>query len=472
MQSITQTQTIFTENFLLQNKTAEALYHEYAKSLPIIDYHCHLPPNELAANKQFENLTQVWLYGDHYKWRAMRTYGIDEKYVTGQASDQEKFQMWAKTVPQTVRNPLFHWTHLELNRYFGIDEYLNEKSADSIYQACNEKLTSGDFSARALPVQMNVKVICTTDDPTDSLEHHLKLQAENYAVKVLPTFRPDNVLRIDEPAFFLDYIQKLEKAANQDIATLDDLLSALMSRVEFFHQVGGRLSDHGLNYLFSADFHLDTVKNAFLKARNGQAVNPENAEQYKSYVLYELGKMYHAKGWTQQFHLGAIRNNNERFLRTLGADCGVDSIGDFSHAENMSRYFNRLDNEDALAKTIIYNLNPADNEIFATMIGNFQDGRTAGKMQFGSGWWFLDQKDGMEKQMNALSNMGLISQFVGMLTDSRSFLSYPRHEYFRRVLCNLFAKDMESGLLPHDMQWMGGIISDICYYNAEKYFRF
>ncbi len=464
--------TIISEDFLLHNGPARELYHQYAKDQPIIDYHCHLPPDELAEDIRFENLTHIWLKGDHYKWRAMRANGIDEKYITGSESDEKKFNKWAETVPNTIRNPLFHWTHLELKRYFGIDEYLNEDSAGSIYERCNEQLHSPEFSARQIPVKMNVRVICTIDDPTDALEFHKKLRSEKYEVDVRPTFRPDNALRIDETAFFRDYMEKLGDCSDIDIRSVDDLIKALKNRIDYFHSIGCRLSDHGLNYLYSVDFEDREVKASFSKALDGKGIDPEAAEQYKSMVLYELGKMYHAKGWTQQFHLGALRNNNTRLLNTLGTDSGVDSIGDFRHAENLSGYFDRLDKEDALAKTILYNLNPADNEVLATMIGNYQDGKIAGKMQFGSGWWFLDQKEGMEKQINALSNLGLISQFVGMVTDSRSFLSYPRHEYFRRILCNMFGRDVESGELPNDLDWIGKIIQNICFHNAKKYFGF
>ncbi len=463
---------IIHDDFLLQTKASRTLYHDYAKDQPIIDYHCHLPPEELANNVQFENLTQIWLKGDHYKWRAMRAAGVEESFITGDAGNKEKFLKWSEIVPGTVRNPLFHWTHLELNRYFGIDKYLNSETADSIYDECNHMLSSSDFSARQIPLKMNVEVICTTDDPLDSLEHHKKLKEDGYEVNVLPTFRPDNLLRVEEPEVFKPYIDKLGQKYNTEIESVDDLIICINESIDYFHRSGCRLSDHGLNYLFSADFDVNSIKEVFQQAMNGQKADHGKAEQYKSYILYELGKMYHTKGWTQQFHLGALRNNNTRLLRTLGADCGVDSIGDFPQAQNLARYFNRLDNEDALAKTIIYNLNPADNEVFATMAGNFQDGKISGKMQFGSGWWFLDQTDGMEKQINTLSNMGLISQFVGMITDSRSFLSYPRHEYFRRILCNVFGKDVEKGALPNDMNWLGGIICKICYGNAQKYFGF
>ncbi|NMM49692.1 glucuronate isomerase [Marinigracilibium pacificum] len=464
--------TIINDDFLLQSEHARRLYNDFAKDEPIIDYHCHLPPDQLGNDHRFENLTQIWLYGDHYKWRAMRTMGVDEKYITGGASDEEKFMWWAKTVPMTVRNPLFHWTHLELNRYFGIDEYLNESSAKKIYEMCNEKLATADFSARGIPKMMNVRVICTTDDPTDDLSYHQKLKADSYEVKVYPTFRPDNILRIDDRDFFLSYISKLSQASGIEISSVKNLIDALRKRVDYFESAGCKLSDHGLNYIDAVDFDDSVVCKALDKALNGNPVSIEEANQYKSYILNQLGKMYHEKGWTQQFHLGAIRNNNQRLLDTLGADVGVDSIGDFSHAVAMSKFFNRLDQENSLAKTIVYNLNPADNEIFATMMGNFQDGTVAGKMQFGSGWWFLDQKDGMEKQINALSNMGILSQFVGMLTDSRSFLSYPRHEYFRRTLCNLLGNDMTNGELPIDYDWIGSIVKNICYANAEKYFGF
>ncbi|MBC6605573.1 glucuronate isomerase [Hymenobacter sp. BT188] len=460
------------DDFLLQTETAQQLYHEFAKQMPIIDYHCHLPPDQIAEDRQFENVTQIWLYGDHYKWRAMRTNGVDERYVTGDASDWEKFEKWAETVPQTVRNPLYHWTHLELQRYFGITEVLNKDSARRIYDACNEKLRTPEYSVKNLLLKMQVKVVCTTDDPADSLEYHQAIAAQPFGVQILPTFRPDKAMSPEDVTAYNSYLDKLGAAADISIATYDDLLEALRRRHDFFHAQGCRLSDHGLERLYASDYSAEQVANAFAQVRGGQKINQEDTEALKSELLLELARMDHARGWTQQFHVGALRNNNARMLRQLGPDTGWDSIGDFPQGRALSTFLDRLDSSDQLAKTILYNLNPADNELMATMIGNFQDGTVAGKVQWGSGWWFLDQKDGMEKQINALSNMGLISKFVGMLTDSRSFLSYPRHEYFRRVLCNLFGNDVENGELPDDMELLGGIIENICYYNAKQYFGF
>lgn len=472
MQSITLSNTIINDNFLLYSEEARELYHNYAKSEPIIDYHSHLSDKDLAFNKPFKSLTQIWLAEDHYKWRAMRANGIDEKYISGDVSDKERFLHWAKTVPKTLRNPLFHWTHLELKRYFGIDEYLNLDSAEYIYNTCNEMLQTPEFLPQRFPEMMNVKVICTTDDPTDNLTYHQQLASSSYKVKVLPTFRPDNCLKIEDTNFFPSYIKQLGEVADIDISTPKDLIKALRKRAEFFHSVGCRLSDHGMKYLHSMDFTEVAVNKAFEEALEGKNVSTESAEQYKSYLLYELGKIYHSLGWVQQFHVNVIRNNSRRLFRTVGADCGTDSMADFLQAEHLARFFDRLDNEEALTKTIIYNLNPADNELFATMLGNFQDGKIAGKMQYGSGWWFLDQKDGMEKQINTLSNMGLLSHFVGMLTDSRSLLSFPRHEYFRRTLCNLLGADMAKGELPNDVEWIGSMVKDICYSNAKNYFGF
>lgn len=460
------------DDFLLQTETAQQLYHEFAKAMPIIDYHCHLPPDQIAQDRQFENITQIWLYGDHYKWRAMRTNGVDERYITGDASDWEKFEKWAETVPQTVRNPLYHWTHLELQRYFDITEVLNKDSARRVYDACNEKLRTPAYSVQNLLLRMQVKVVCTTDDPADSLEYHQAIAARPFGVQILPTFRPDKAMSPEDATAYNSYLDKLAAAADMTIATYADLLEALRSRHDFFHAQGCRLSDHGLECLYASDYSAEQVASAFVQVRGGQKLSQEDTEALKSDLLLELARMDHARGWTQQFHLGALRNNNARKLRQLGPDTGWDSMGDFPQGRALSTFLDRLDSSDQLAKTILYNLNPADNELMATMIGNFQDGTVAGKVQWGSGWWFLDQKDGMEKQLNVLSNMGLVSKFVGMLTDSRSFLSYPRHEYFRRVLCNLLGNDVENGELPDDMALLGGIVENICYYNAQQYFGF
>ncbi|WP_025762758.1 glucuronate isomerase [Dyadobacter tibetensis] len=465
--------TFIDEDFLLKSESAKRLYHDYAKDMPIIDYHCHLPPDQIAADKQFDNLTQIWLYGDHYKWRAMRANGINERYCTGDASDWEKFQQWAATVPYTMRNPLYHWTHLELLRYFDIDILLNADSAQEIYEECSAKLKRPEFRVQALLKKMNVKVICTTDDPNDTLEYHKRIAASELGIDVLPTFRPDKaMLLIDEPEAFISYLSVLASlTGGQSIESYEALLGALEKRHDFFAAMGGKLSDHGLSHIY-ASLDREAAARAMAKSLRGELASESDRTAFKSVLLHDLAKMDHAKGWTQQFHLGALRNNNARALRELGPDTGWDSIGDYSQAENLSSFLNTLDSTNQLAKTILYNLNPADNEVLATMTGNYNDGTIAGKMQFGSGWWFLDQKDGMEKQMNTLSNMGLLSRFVGMLTDSRSFLSYPRHEYFRRILCNLIGNDIESGELPNDIPWLGKMVSDISYNNAKDYFGF
>lgn len=459
------------DNFLLETRTAEVLYHEYAKNQPIIDYHCHLPPDEIAQDKNFANLTRIWLNGDHYKWRAMRTLGISEKYITGDADDFAKFQKWAETVPYTARNPLYHWTHLELRRYFDIEKLLKPASAKEIYDEASSLLNTPEYSVQSLLRKMNVEIVCTTDDPTDSLEHHQQIQNQTLDTKILPAFRPDKAILIENQGFN-DYIQKLAQAADMEIKSFADLLEALQQRADFFDQMGCKLSDHGLEQVYAAEFTDAEADTIFKKKLGGQAISSAEATLYKSAMLYHLGKLYHTKGWTQQFHLGALRNNSARMMRQLGPDTGFDSIGDFDQASALAKFLNRLDTENALSKTILYNLNPRDNEVMATMIGNFNDGSIKGKMQFGSAWWFLDQKDGMEKQLNALSNMGLLSCFIGMLTDSRSFMSFPRHEYFRRLLCNLLGKDVHNGELPNDIEWLGGLVQDICYRNAKQYFNF
>ncbi|MEM9833758.1 MAG: glucuronate isomerase [Bacteroidota bacterium] len=460
------------ENFLLQSPTAQTLYHNFARDLPIIDYHCHLSPREIAQNQSFENLTQIWLYGDHYKWRAMRANGIDEQYCTGGASDYDKFMAYAKTVPYTLRNPLYHWTHLELQRYFSISEILNSDSAPAIWEQANQLLASPNMSSQRLLKKMNVEIVCTTDDPVDSLEFHQQLQNEGFDVLILPTFRADKSMAVDNPETYNQYLDKLEQAADTNITRYQDLLKALSIRHDFFASLGCRLSDHGLEHVYADDYTEPEVAQSFQKVRQGQPLSPDEVSKLKSAILHELALMDHQKDWTQQFHLGALRNNNTRMLNTLGPDTGFDSIGDFSQAQTLSSFFDRLDRNNQLAKTIIYNLNPSDNYLIGTMIGNFNDGSVPGKIQFGSGWWFLDQKEGMEWQMNALSNLGLLSRFVGMLTDSRSLLSYPRHEYFRRILCNLFGTDMENGELPHDLDLIGKTVQNICYYNAKNFFQF
>jgi len=464
--------TFITEDFLLQTETAKSLYHTYAKSLPIIDYHNHLSPEQIAEDKQFDNITQVWLAGDHYKWRAMRAYGINERYITGDSSDKEKFLKWAEVVPYTIRNPLFHWTHLELKRYFEIDDLLSPETAEAIWDKTFQLLKEKSHSANGLLKLMNVESLCTTDDPTDNLEHHIAIHNNADSVKTFPTFRPDKAFAVEDVESYNDYIKNLELVTSITIHSYSELLSALESRVQYFHDNGGRLSDHGLEQLYHFDASLFNIETIFKKVKSHQILSAEEIQFFKAETMVHLGKMYHAKGWTQQLHLGAIRNNNKRLLSELGPDTGFDSIGDFLQAKALSGFLNTLDGSNQLAKTIVYNLNPSDNEVFATMVGNFNDGTIKGKVQFGSAWWFLDQKDGMEKQINTLSNQGLLSCFVGMLTDSRSFLSFPRHEYFRRILCNLIGNDVANGELPNDEKHLGKIVGDICYYNAKNYFDF
>ncbi len=464
--------TFLGKHFLLETKTAKKLYHKKASKMPIIDYHCHLDPKQIAENKNFENLTQIWLYGDHYKWRAMRTNGVDEKYITGDASDWEKFFEWAKTVPYTLRNPLYHWTHMELISFFGYDGILNEKTAKEVWDLANEKLQTQDYTAQGLMEMMKVELVCTTDDPVDSLEYHKQITESDCKTTVLPTWRPDKAMAVENAEHYNDYLDQLSEVSGVIINTIDDLFEALNKRHDFFHEMGCRLSDHGIEEFYAEDYTEEDIKTIFFKVRSGQDLSAQEIRTFQSGMMYKFGVMDHKKGWTQQFHYGAIRNNNRRLLSKLGPDTGFDSIHDLNSAGAMSKFLNRLDGEDKLAKTIIYNLNPAQNDVVATMIGNFQDGSVPGKIQFGSGWWFLDQKTGMEAQMNALSNMGLLSRFVGMLTDSRSFLSYPRHEYFRRILCNLLGNDVENGLINHDMDLLGSMVENICYNNAKKYFNF
>ncbi len=460
-----------TDDFLLQGRAAKHLYHDYVKDLPIIDYHCHLPPDEIAADKQFTNLTDIWLRGDHYKWRAMRSLGVPERLITGDAGDEEKFHTWAKVLPQTVRNPLFHWSHMELKSVFGITEYLNASNAAKIYDTCNAQLLHASHRAKGLLQKFRVEYVGTTDEPWDSLQYHRQLAAENFSIRVAPSFRPDKVLMIANQETFFTHIDLLSQSSGFEIKDIHSLLAALENRIDFFHANGCRVSDHGLTQmpgLFVFSSALENELASFLINRKGYYSDPE---AFMGYVLAELCRMYHTRNWVQQFHLGPIRNNNTRLNQLLGADSGFDSIGDFPQALPMSRFFDHLDQTDQLAKTVIYNINPADNEVFASMLGNFNDGTVKGKMQFGSGWWFLDQKEGMEKQLNALSNMGMFSTFIGMITDSRSFLSFPRHEYFRRTLCNLVGDEMEKGLLPNDLNWLGPVLQGICYHNAKEYFN-
>lgn len=457
-------------DFVLQGKTAQKLYHDYAEKLPIVDFHCHLSPKLIAENHQFESLGQIWLEGDHYKWRAMRTNGVDEEFCTGKASFRDKFQKWAETVPSTIGNPLHHWTHLELARYFDIFELLSPANAGKIYDQATEMLQQDSFRTQNLIKKMNVAVIGTTDDPIDTLEYHKALQG--FSVKVRPTFRPDNVLKTEDAQFFNDYIQKLEAVSGKTIKTLADLIEVLDERHAFFHKIGCKASDHGLDRLYYTPNFATGADKSFEKLRNGQSLTDEETEGYRTYVMYELCKMNHKRGWVQQFHLGAMRNNNTRMFKKLGADVGFDSIGNSQDANKISRFMDLLDTEDKLAKTILYNLNPADNEMFVTMLGNFQDGRTPGKIQYGAGWWFLDQKVGMEKHLRDLSVLGLTARFVGMVTDSRSFLSYPRHEYFRRVLCNHLGTEIDQGLIPNDQALLKTVVEDICYNNPMNYFGF
>lgn len=459
------------DNFLLENKYAEELYHNYSKNQPIIDYHNHLPPQQIAEDTIFGNLTKVWINGDHYKWRAMRTLGVNEQFITGNGSDKDKFLNWAKTVPYTMRNPLYHWTHLELARYFDIYDLLDDKSAERIYAETSEKLSSPDYSTRNLLKKVNAELVCTTEDPTDNLEYHQKLATSDFRVKVSTAFRPDKAILINNEGYNT-YINTLGSTAGIEINSYAELCSALKNRIEYFHSNGCRLCDHGLDQIYFENFTESDVAAIFKKKREGKEITNDEALKFQSAILLFLSETYHEFGWVQQFHLGALRNNNARMHRILGPDTGWDSIGDYPQAQKLSQFLNALDSKDKLAKTIIYNLNPADNEVMATMIGNFNDGSVKGKVQFGSGWWFLDQKDGMTKQLNALSNMGLISCFVGMLTDSRSFLSFPRHEYFRRILCNLLGDEIKRGELPNDMEWIGKMVADISYHNAKEYFNF
>ena len=459
------------ENFLLSNKTAEKLYHSYAKQMPIIDYHCHLLPQQIAEDHQFKNITEAWLSGDHYKWRAMRTNGIDEAFCTGNKPDQEKFQEWAKTVPYTLRNPLYHWTHLELSRYFGINKILNQDSAAAIYEESTALIQKPEFSVKNLLRKMNVALVCTTDDPIDDLAFHEKIKNDGFEIPILPAFRPDNAMNVASPEKFNQYVKKLQAVTNISISSFDDYLYALQNRHDFFADAGCGVSDHGLEEIYAEDFTGSEIDTIFDKIHGGKELNEIEQKKFKSAMLIHFAEWDHEKGWAQQFHLGALRNNNSRMLQQLGPDTGWDSIGDFSQGRALSKFLGKLDSDNKLAKTILYNLNPADNELMATMIGNFNDGSMPGKIQYGAAWWFLDQKDGMVKQMNALSNMGLLSRFVGMLTDSRSFLSFPRHEYFRRLLCNLFGEEIERGELPNDEEWIGKVIQDICYRNARNYFN-
>ncbi len=461
------------EDFLLGTKQARELYHRYAKDEPIYDYHCHLPPDLIAKNHQFADISELWLGGDHYKWRALRTNGVNEKYITGDGSPREKFQAWAETVPHTLRNPLHHWSALELKRYFGVNELLDGKSAEKIWKTANAKLAK--LRVHDLINMSNVAVVCTTDDPADSLEFHdaIRRSPGKLKARVYPAFRPDKALAVGNPKAFAAWLEKLAGVSGfsaAGIKSFDDLLAALKKRHDDFHAAGARVSDHGLESALSEPCTHAQAKMIFDAVRGGRAATPEEAARYGSYLMLEFGRWDAARGWTKQLHLGALRNNNNRLLSKLGPDTGFDSIGDFPQAVALSRYLNALDSTDQLPRTILYNNNPVDNYVLGTMIGNFQDGSIPGKVQFGSGWWFLDQKEGMEWQMNTLSNLGLLSRFVGMITDSRSFVSYPRHEYFRRTLCNLLGKDMADGLIPNDLKVVGAMVKNICFANARDYF--
>lgn len=465
------------ENFLLNSPTAVKLYHEHAANMPIIDYHCHLIPKMVADDHRFKSITEIWLGGDHYKWRAMRSNGVEERFCTGtDTTDWEKFQKWAETVPYTFRNPLYHWTHLELKTAFGIDKLLNPETAREIYDACNDKLLNDpDMTARGLMRRYKVETVCTTDDPVDTLEYHKQVRDSGFEIKMLPTWRPDKAMAVEVPAEFRTYVEKLSEMSGVTISKFADLVDALQKRHDFFEEMGCRLSDHGIEEFYADDYTDAEIDEIFNKVYGGQHLTGLEIRKFKTAMMIVFGEMDYNSGWTQQFHYGAIRNNNTKMFKLLGPDTGFDSIGEFNTAKSCARFLDMLNTRGKLTKTIIYNLNPCANEVVATMIGNFQDGSVAGKIQFGSGWWFLDQKDGMQKQMNALSLLGLLSRFVGMLTDSRSFLSYPRHEYFRRTLCNLVGDDIERGEIPYtgyEEKRVNQMIEDICYYNAKNYFKF
>jgi len=462
------------KDFLLQTETAQELYHEHAAKMPIIDFHCHLNPQMVADDYKFKSITEIWLGGDHYKWRAMRSNGISEKFCTGKdTSDWEKFEKWAQTVPYTMRNPLYHWTHLELKTAFGIDKVLNSTTAREIFDECNEKLKQPEYSARGLMRRYHVETVCTTDDPIDDLHFHKQTKESGFEIKMLPAWRPDKTMAVEVPADFKAYTEKLSEASGVKISNFHDFIDAIQQRHDFFNKMGCRLSDHGIEEFYAADYTDAEITSIFDKVYGGKALNTEETLKFKSAMLKIHAEMDYEANWSQQYHYGAIRNNNTKMFNQLGADTGFDSIGEFNTAKSMSKFLDTLNKENKLTRTILYNLNPCANEVLATMLGNFQDGSEPGKIQWGSGWWFLDQKDGIEKQLNTLSLLGLLSRFVGMLTDSRSFLSYPRHEYFRRILCNLIGLDVENGELPEsEIPFMGKMVEDICYNNAKQYFKF
>lgn len=473
LEGLVKGQPFINDDFMLTNDFARELYHESAEKMPIIDYHCHLVPEMIAGNHQFKDLTEVWLGGDHYKWRAMRGNGVPEEFITGNRGSYEKFEKWAETVPYTMRNPLYHWTHLELARIFGIYDLLNPNTARAIYDECTAKLQTEDFRGQALMRRFDVKVVCTTDDPADSLEFHKQIKENPFGTKVLPTWRPDKAMVVEKPEQYIEYIKKLSAAAGMEINNYQDLLDALRKRQDFFHEMGCRISDHGLENFYAEDFEIEEIDKIFRNTLKGKKPSAEDTLKFKSAILLDFARMDHEKGWAQQFHIGAIRDNNTRMFNILGPDTGYDAIHDVQCAAAGHKFLNTLAMEDKLTKTILYNLNPKDNEVLATMAYTFNDGTCPGKIQLGSGWWFLDQEDGMKKQINALSALGLLSRFVGMLTDSRSFLSYPRHEYFRRILCNILGEDLQNGKLPKsEMPFIHQMVKDISYNNAERYFNF
>ena len=459
------------ENFLLGNKTAERLYHKYSENQPIVDFHCHLSPAMISEDRLFGNLTQAWLEGDHYKWRAMRSNGIDESFCTGKATDSQKFKKWAETVPAAAGNPLYHWTHLELARYFNIFELLSPSTSSEIYEKASALLRTKEYTTRSMIRKMKVEVICTTDDPADNLEHHIDLK-KSFEISVLPTFRPDNAIKTEDPEKFRAYIIKLEQSCGSQIKNFNSLIESLDNRHNFFHQTGCRLSDHGLERFYFEKFTVSEIERIFIKLLKGSQISTEEAEKYKTAVMLELCKMNSKRGWTQQFHVGALRNNNTRMFRKIGPDTGWDSIGIAQDALKMSKFLSALDENDQLAKTILYNLNPADNEMMITMAGNFNDGSSVAKVQYGAAWWFLDQKNGMEKHLKDLESLGFIRRFIGMVTDSRSFLSYPRHEYFRRIVCNFIGEEVEKGLIPDEDELLRPLIEGVSYENAKEYFGF
>ena len=459
------------KNFLLQTETARYLYHEFAENKPIFDFHCHLPAKDLAEDICYDNIGQAWLAGDHYKWRLMRSNGITEKFCTGNATDYEKFEKWAETIPMAIRNPLFHWTHLELQRYFNIDTVLSPKTCKKIYGQCSTLLQSPEFSVRNLLLKMNVKLICTTDDPIDSLEYHKKIKDDGYKVKVLPTFRPDKAMAVEKTTHYVNYISKLSEISGIEIKNFSSLIEALNVRHKFFHDRGCRIADHGILSFWAETYTNVEIEKITTNVLSGKGLTDREVSKFKSAFLYECAKLNYNRGWVQQFHIGALRNNNSRLFNKLGPDIGCDSIGDYTYGDKMVKFLDRLDQSGELTNTIFYNINPRDNELIASIIGSFQDSSFPGKMQFGPSWWFLDQIDGMTKHINTISNLGLLGRFIGMTTDSRSFLSYPRHEYFRRILCNLIGSDVENGEIPSDMDMLGKIIEDVCYNNAFDYFK-